>query len=53
MAKEYSYDLRLRVMQTIEEGMSPQKASEIYNISRKVLYDWKQLRLKTGDLDRK
>ena len=53
MAKGYSYDLRLRVIQSVEEGMSPKKASEIYKISRKVIYDWKQLKLKTGDVKRK
>ena len=50
MVKGYSYDLRLRVIQSVEEGMSPKKASEIYKISRKVIYDWKKL--KTGDVKR-
>jgi len=27
--------------------MSAQEAREIYQISRKVIYDWKQLKLKT------
>jgi transposase len=26
------------VIQSVEEGMSPKKASEIYKISRKVIY---------------
>ena len=53
MAKGYSCVLRPRAMQSVEEGMSLQAASEISSISRKVIHDWKQLKLKTGDVKRK
>jgi transposase len=33
--------------------MSPKKAREIYSISRKVIYYWKKIKLKTGDVKRK
>jgi transposase len=49
MAKAYSYDLRTRVMTMIESGRSPQEVGKIYNISRKVIYDWKKLQKETGD----
>ena len=39
MSIAYSYALRLRVMKSVEEGMSAQQASKIYKISRKVIYD--------------
>ena len=53
MAKGYSCVLRPRAMQSVEEGMSLQAASEISSISRKVIYDWKQLNQQSVDIKRK
>jgi len=38
MAQGYSYHLRLRVMQSVEEGMSPKKARKIDKIALKVIH---------------
>ena len=51
--KPYSYDLRKKVMQTIESGKSVVEISKIFNISRKVIYDWKNLEKETGDFQLK
>ncbi|EER22173.1 IS630 transposase-related protein [Rickettsia endosymbiont of Ixodes scapularis] len=44
MPSPYSYDLRKRVIQYIESGKRIIEASQVFNISRKVIYDWKKLK---------
>ena len=53
MAKAYSYDLRKKVMEFIKSGGKIIRASEIFNISRKVIFDWKKLERETGGLEAK
>lgn len=53
MPSPYSYDLRKRVIQYIESGKRIIEASQVFNISRKVIYDWKKLKERTGDVQLK
>jgi transposase len=50
MAKAYSYDLRIKVMQYIENGSKVKDTAKIFGISRKVIFDWKILQKATGSL---
>lgn len=50
MPSPYSYDLRERVIKCIDSGESVMKVSRLFNISRKVIFDWKKLRKLTGDI---
>lgn len=50
MAKAFSYDLRLRVIRAIEQGLPIIEASKVFNVSRKVIFDWKKLKRETGDV---
>jgi transposase len=50
MAVFYSKDLRERVMAYIDGGGLRQDACRIFQISEKTLYNWKNLRKKSGDL---
>ena len=50
MHKTYSYDLRIRVMNSIERGKTIQEVSKIFSISPRTISNWKSLKLKTGDL---
>jgi len=40
MPKAYSYDLRVRVIETIEAGASRREAAELYGISPSVVVIW-------------
>jgi transposase len=42
MPKPYSYDLRVRVIETIEAGASRREAAELYGISPSVVVIWAQ-----------
>ncbi|EER21259.1 MULTISPECIES: IS630 family transposase [spotted fever group] len=53
MPSPYSYDLRKGVIQYIESGKRIIEASQVFNISRKVIYDWKKLKKETGDVQLK
>ena len=44
----YSLDLRDRVMDSILKGMRPTDAAEIFKVSRRVIYKWKDLEKETG-----
>ena len=46
----YSSDLRTRVMQDVEAGMSAEKAAVKYSISARTIYAWKALLRETGCL---
>ncbi len=50
MAKGYSIDLRERVLQAIEEGMSKMTAHRTFHISRSTIDHWFALREQTGTL---
>ena len=46
----YSSDLRTRVMQDVEAGMSAEKAAVKYSVSARTIYAWKALLRETGCL---
>lgn len=50
MGKSYSIDLRERVLQAIEEGMSKAQAHRTFHISRSTINHWFALRERTGGL---
>jgi len=50
MGKSYSTDLRERVLQSIEEGMSKAQAHRTFHISRSTINHWFALRERTGRL---
>ena len=50
MAKPYSYDLRLKVINAIElDGVKKSEASELFNISRNTINLWLNRKAQTGD----
>ena len=48
MAKGYSVDLRERVLQALDEGMSKMTAHRTFHISRSTIDHWLALRAQTG-----
>ena len=46
----FSLDLRKRVIASVDKGMHIDKAVKIFQISRRVIYEWLELRRKTGSL---
>lgn len=51
MAKPYSDDFRLKVMQAIElDGLNKSEASQLFNISRNTINLWCQRKAQTGDI---
>jgi transposase len=50
MGKSYSIDLRERVLQAIEEGLSKTQAHRTFHISRSTINHWFALRERTGGL---
>ena len=50
MAGSYSLDLRSRVIQDFDKGMSVAEASEKYSITKPTIYSWIHLREETGTL---
>lgn len=50
MGKGYSVDLRLRVVEAIDVGMSKMQAHRIYGVSRSTIDDWLCLREETGSV---
>ena len=50
MGKSYSLDLRERVLQAIDEGMSKWSAHRTFRISRTTIDDWFALRAQNGHL---
>lgn len=54
MAKPYSYDLRQKVIEAIEQdGLKKSEASQLFNISRNTIDLWLKLREETGDFKAK
>ena len=48
MGAPYSQDLRLRVLQALDEGMSKMAAHKLYRVARSTIDDWLDLREQTG-----
>ncbi len=46
----FSLDLRKRVIAFVDEGMHIDKAVKAFQVSRRVIYEWLELRRKTGSL---
>lgn len=49
MAKAYSYDLRIKVMERIENGEKLKDVSQIFGIAEKTIIEWKKIKKETGD----
>lgn len=49
MPSPYSYDLRTKVLEAIDEGMGKTRASKIFKISRNTINEWLSRRNETGD----
>lgn len=49
MPAPYSYDLRRKVIEAIDGGMSKTQASKIFKISRNSINLWRRKRQETGD----
>lgn len=50
MARAYSYDLRTRVINSLDAGIRIKEAAKLYSISRKTIIEWKKLKKATGDV---
>src|SRR5262245_51523083 len=50
MPKPYSYDLRMRVIETIEAGASRRETAELYGISPSVVVIWARRWKETGSI---
>jgi transposase len=50
MARAYSADLRTRIVQAIEDGLSVTEATEVYQVSRRTVYNYLTLARETGNL---
>ena len=50
MPAPYSYDLRQKVINAIDNGMSQTQASSIFKISRNTINIWLHRRRETGDI---
>ena len=46
----YSEDLRLRVVDAVDHGMSKMKAHQTFQVSRSTIDDWLKLRAETGSV---
>lgn len=46
----FSIDLRERVIAAVDSGIHIDKVKEIFKVSRRVIYEWLELREKTGSL---
>jgi transposase len=53
MAKPYSQDLRMRVVEAVEGGASRREAAELYGISPSVVVIWMQRWSETGSVEAK
>lgn len=50
MASAYGMDLRNRVMEDVQAGMSAEDAAAKYSVSPRTVYNWKTLRAEKGSL---
>ena len=51
MGRAYSVDLRLRVLASVDSGMSKIQAHRIFKVSRSTIDDWIKLREQTGTVE--
>ena len=51
MASAYGMDLRNRVMEDVQSGMSAEEAAEKYSVSARTVYNWKTLRAENGSFE--
>src|SRR6478672_2627405 len=49
MTSPYSYDLRGKILQAIDGGMTKSQASRVFSISRNTINFWLKRREETGD----
>lgn len=50
MAKIYGIDLRQRVVGAVDKGQHIDDVAETFSVSRRVIYEWLELRSKTNSL---
>lgn len=53
MPKPYSVDLREKVIQAVEDGVSIPEAAVRFSVSQKVIYNWQHLKNNTNSLEPK
>lgn len=53
MGQAYSYDLRIRIINFLEQGKTIKETAKLYSISRKTVIEWKKLKKQTGDVKAK
>ena len=53
MPAPLSIDLRTRVISAVERGMRKTEAAKVFNVSRKVIYNWFGLKESTNSLEPK
>lgn len=53
MPAAYSYDLRKRAIEALDEGESREAVAERFKIGRTTLWEWQQRRKETGDFQSK
>lgn len=49
MSTPYSYDLRTKILQAIDAGMTKSQASQVFRLSRNTINLWLKRREETGD----
>jgi transposase len=47
----FSVDLRERVIAAIDDNMHIDEAAAVFRVSRRVIYEWLELRKKTGSIE--
>ena len=50
MATGYSLDLRTRIMDDLDRGLSAEEAAEKYSVTARTIYSWKLLKRETGGI---
>jgi transposase len=53
MPKRYSLDLRKRVIEAVNNGMTQCEAAKIFSVSYSTIYNWLNLQHETGSLEPK
>ena len=53
MPSAYSYDLRIRVIKTIETGTKASIVANMFKINKDTVYEWIKLKKSTGDVKSK
>lgn len=53
MAKPYSEDLREKLFEQLDSRMSITKASRLFRVNRKIIYNWVNIKEEIGKLEAK